>query len=383
MTEKKPQAAARTLAWVAGIIVVIVAAWLVASRVPTAPSPFRIGAVLPLTGSAAVWGQNAQRGMDLALDELNAARPASQKLSILYEDSRSDTNAAVSALQKLISSDRVEVVIGDIASSAVLAMAPIAEKNKVLLLSPGASNPEISKAGEYTFRNWQSDALEGQVGARFAYSERRWRRVATLFVSNAYGTGLNQEFTAAFSGLGGTIVGSETFNQGAVDLRAQITRLKENGRFDAVYLAGYPPEMAVALKQMKQLGLSTPILSVQAFDDPEIFSRAGRAAEGVIFSVPKPPDEAVAIVSQFRKNYTTRFDKKPGVCSDTGYDALRIIAWALDQGARTGTDIQESLRILKDFPGAAGTTTFDALGDVSRPFVFKVIRSGAAVNLLD
>jgi len=187
-------------------------------------SAFRIGAVLPLTGSAAVWGLNAQRGMDLAVDELNASRPADRRISIAYEDSRSDAKTAVSALQKLITADGVEVVVGDIASSSVLAMAPIAESNKVLLLSPGASNPEISDAGDFIFRNWQSDALEGQVDARFAYTDRGWRRVATLYVSNAYGTGLNKEFTSAFTALGGTTVASETFNQGAVDLRGHGMR---------------------------------------------------------------------------------------------------------------------------------------------------------------
>ena len=239
----------------------------------------RIGAVLPLTGSAAIWGQNARRGMDLALAELNASRPSVQRISVIYEDSRSDPASAVSALQKLITADQIQVVIGDIDSSSVLAMAPIANANKVVLLSPGASNPAISNAGEYIFRNWQSDALEGNVNAKFAYSTHGWRRMASLYVDNAYGVGLNTEFSRDFIAMGGAIVAQEGYPQGSTDLRASITRLLSY-KFDALYLPGYPPEMVVALRQIKELGLSTPILSVQAFDDPEILKRAGTCCRG-------------------------------------------------------------------------------------------------------
>jgi branched-chain amino acid transport system substrate-binding protein len=353
----------------------IAAISFISCRDPGTRADFTVGAVLPLTGSAAVWGQNARRGMELAIDELNSSRPPGKQLSVIYEDSRSDAKSANTALQKLISANHVNVVIGDIASSSVLAMAPIAEASKVVLLSPGASSPDISNAGDFVFRNWQSDALEGRVDADFAYNVKRWRRIATLYVSNAYGTGLHKEFSSAFAALGGEVVMSESFAQGSVDLRAQITRLRSK-TFDALYLPGYPPEMAVALKQMRELGLNVPTLSVQAFDDPEILARAGQAAEGVMFSVPKPPDQAEPVVADFRKHYISRYSTDPGVCSDTGYDAIRIVAWAIDQGARTGTEIRDAFKRLRDFAGAAGTTTFDEHGDVVRPFIFKTVRSG-------
>lgn len=339
-----------------------------------------IGAVLPLTGSAAVWGINARRGIDLALTELNAKRTPSQRVTVIYEDSRSDSQSAVSALRKLITADHVPAVVGDIASSSVLAMAPVAESSNVVLLSPGASNPKISDAGRFIFRNWQSDALEGRVDAEFAWADRHWHRMATLYVSNAYGTGLNEEFTRAYKSLGGTVVAEESFDQGATDLRAQITRLRQQ-HFDALYLPGYPPEMALALKEMAELRLAAPILSVQAFDDPEILARAGAAANGVTFSVPRPPDNADPVVANFRRNYRARYHVDPGVCSDTGYDAIRLIAAAVDHGAHTGDQIRAYLVGVKGFPGAAGPTTFDSHGDVARPFEFKQIVKRQAVTV--
>jgi branched-chain amino acid transport system substrate-binding protein len=336
----------------------------------------KVGAVLPLTGSAAVWGQNAKMGMDLAIDQINSGGGVNGKrLVVIYEDSQSDPTLATSALQKLISADGIQVVIGDIASSSVLAMAPIAERNKVVLLSPGASNPEISHAGRYIFRNWQSDALEGEVDARFAYDKLKWRRVALLHVNNAYGTGLADVFKRVFANLGGTVLREEFFEQGATDVRTQITKIAAT-KPDGIYMPGYPPEMATALKQMRELAVTLPILSVQAFDDPEILKRAGDAANGVIFSVPTPPDPKQPVVSAFRSQYVKTYQKEPGVCSDTGYDAVRIVAWAFGQNAATGTQIREKMAALKDFPGAAGRTTFDANGDVVRDFSFLEVRDG-------
>jgi len=348
---------------------------------PAGKNPIEIGSVLPLTGSAAVWGQNAKMGMDLAASEISAKGGINGRpITILYQDSQSEPSAATSALQQLISVHHIQVVIGDIASSSVLAMAPIAQKNQVVLLSPGASNPDISKAGDFIFRNWQSDALEGEVDAQYASSKLSWKKVACLYVNNGYGAGLEKVFVEKFKVAGGQIVAEESFPQGATDLRAQIASSSASAP-DGIYMPGYPPEMAIALKQMKETGVKLPVLSVQAFDDPEILARAGDAADRVIFSIPTPPDTNNAVVASFRSSYTKTYAKEPGVCSDTGYDALRIVALAIEEGADSGLQIRDRFRMMKGFPGAAGPTTFDSHGDVVRPFSFKKIEGGKAVLL--
>ena len=363
----------------AAIVVVLLIAGYVFTQSAKNDAPFKIGAVLPLTGSAAIWGKNSQQGIDLALKEINdAGGIKGRKITVVYEDSQSEPKNATTALQKLITADRVPAVIGDIASSSVLAMAPIAESNKVVLLSPGASNPDISNAGQYIFRNWQSDALEGRLDAEYASATLKWKRAATLYINNAYGSGLAKVFTETFTRIGGQIIASESFTQGSTDIRAQITKIA-SAKPDGIYMPGYPPEMIIILKQMKELGVAIPILSVQAFDDPAIISSVGDAADGVIFSVPKPPDQTNPIVANFRKKYVDTYGKEPGVTSDTGYDALRIIAYAIEHGGYTGPEIRTVLSNLKDFPGAAGPTTFDAHGDVNREFEFRKIVRGRAV----
>jgi branched-chain amino acid transport system substrate-binding protein len=299
-------------------------------------------------------------------------------VNLIFEDSQSDPAIAVSALQKLISTDKVSVVIGDIASSSVLAMAPIAEKAKVVLLSPGASNPDISQTGEYIFRNWQSDALEGEVDAKFAYEHLGYRNMAVLYVNNAYGTGLKTVFEASFQKLGGKILNSESFEQGAVDMRSQLNKIRKL-KPDAIYMPGYPPEMAILLRQAKEMGIKIPFLSVQAFDDQKILETAKDAAEGVIFSVPKPPDTSNPVVSSFISKYKAKFNREPGVTSDTGYDALKIIVRAMNQAGTSAEQVRHQLLTLKDFPGAAGLTTFDKNGDVIKQFIFKQVKNGQFV----
>lgn len=344
------------------------------------PEVFKVGAVLALTGSASVWGENVRKGMELALDEIHAAGGVKgKKIEIIYEDSQSDPTKAVAALQKVISTAQVPVVIGDIASSNVLAMAPVAESEKVVLISPGASNPDISHAGEYIYRNFPSDALEGRVDADYAFQQLKWKKVAILYIKNAYGEGVFRVFKEAFTKHGGIVILEDSFNQGAIDFRAQLTKVK-NITVDGIFLPGYPDEMAKLLKQAKELGVKKPFLSTQAFDDPQVLKIAGEAAEGVVFSTPEPPSDADPIVANFRQNYKKKYGKDIGLMSDTGYDALKIVAVAIERGGYSVQAIKAQFDALKNYPGAAGSTTFDQYGDVPKPVIFKVVKKGEFVN---
>jgi branched-chain amino acid transport system substrate-binding protein len=336
----------------------------------------KIGAILPLTGSAAPYGQNAQRGILLALEEINAKGGIKgKKVEVIFEDSKTDPKEAVSALQKLYRINNIPFIIGDINSTGVLAMAPIAEKNHIILFSPGASNPKISDAGEYIFRNWHSDALEGEVDANFAYNRLGWKKTAVLYVNAAYGAGLAEVFRDTFKKLGGEIVAFEAYEQDAIDMRGQINRILSQNP-DGIFLPGWPKEMSVALKQLKELGSKLPILSVQGFDDPSILKLAGIAAEGVIFSIPESPDPNDEMVKHFNVAYKQKFNMEPGVCSAAGYDALKIFMWAIEKAGYFPEKVQKEMAQLKDFPGADGKITFDERGDLLKPFSFKVVQQG-------
>ncbi|HET6454424.1 MAG TPA: ABC transporter substrate-binding protein [Armatimonadota bacterium] len=364
------------------IVLVILAGlvlWLVKAPNPDSKGSIKIGAVLPLTGSAAPYGKNAQRGIELALAEINGRGGVQSKpLQVMFEDSKTDPKEAVGALNKL-HSQGINFIIGDINSSGVLAMAPIAEREKILLLSPGASNPKISSAGDFIFRNWHSDALEGQVDADYAHTKLHWKRAAVLYVNAAYGAGLASTFKKVFEDHGRDVVAYEAYAQDAADMREQITKIL-SANPDGLYLPGWPKEMSVALRQLKQLGWNKLILSAQGFDDPLVLKLAGPAAEGVIYSVPKSPDSHDPVVGDFQSNYRKQYGQEPGVCSASGYDALRIYAYAIGE-AGTGTQkVQKTMAKLRGFAGADGPVTFDKNGDLLKPFEFKVIRNGRSAT---
>ena len=161
------------------IAVVIIA--LSCEKKPPIHGDIIIGSTLPLSGDAAVWGKNTQEGIDLALEEINAAGGVlGRKLVVVYEDTRALPKEGVTAYHKLTTVDKVKVIIDDSVSSVTLAMAPLAQNDHVVIIATGATAPKISEAGEFIFRVWNSDAFEGEVSADYAFDMLGLRSVAIL-----------------------------------------------------------------------------------------------------------------------------------------------------------------------------------------------------------
>lgn len=210
----------------------------------------KIGAILPLTGDAAKYGESAKRAIDLAVEEINSTGGIKgSKIKVIYEDDQALPEKGVSAIQKLITVDKVHVVIGAMPSSVTLAMAPIAEKNKVVLFSPASSNPKITEAGDYIFRNDVSDIFEGGKMADETWQRLKFRKAAVLYINNDYGVGIKDVFVYRFTVLGGEIVATENFEQGTTDFRTQLTKIKQ-GNPEAVYIVGYKEQIQI-LKQFQ------------------------------------------------------------------------------------------------------------------------------------
>jgi branched-chain amino acid transport system substrate-binding protein len=366
-----------------------------AQRTEAAQSTIRIGAVLATSGPASSWGNNAKNGMQIALKEINDSGGIDgRQLDIAYKDSETDEEKAAQWLQKLITEEHVQVVIGDVTSPSVLKMVPIAEKNRVVILSPGASSARITNPRDYTFRNWHSDDVEGKADARYAFQNLGWKRVTTLYIDNAYGVGLNKIFSEAFTAQKGEIIKQVSFPSTIGNYKEQITATLSE-RPDGIYLVGYVPHMISLLKQMNELvteqKIERPsILSTQAFNSLELIADAGAAAEGVMFSVPRPPDPSNSTAARFREVYKREYGRDigetPADCSDTGYDAVIIVANVLrelvaENKPLTGPEIRQKLRALKNFTGAAGDTTFDKNGDAVKEIVFKQVRANKFVLL--
>jgi len=338
----------------------------------------KIGAVLPLTGDAAEYGNNDKSGIDLAVEQLNnAGGIEGKKLVVVYEDCGMEPKLAVAAINKL-GMQKVPAVIDDAISSIALAMVPVANVNKQAIISTGASNPSLSGISPYFFRIWNSDAEEGVFAARYTFGELGAKNIAVLYINNDYGLGLSKVFSDELTKLGGKIVATESFEKDAKEFRGQVTKIKKKSP-DAIYLVGYAAQTGIAAKQMREQGLNASIIGTVAMEDPQFVKLAGKASESVLYPFPKQPTGEA--VTKFKEAFKQKYGKEPGLLCDCGYDAANLFILALKQGARSGPEIREKLSLVKNYHGASGEISFDEKGDVHKPMIMKIIKSGQFVPL--
>lgn len=341
---------------------------------------FRIGAVLPLTGSLATYGQNARDGAQLAIEQLGAALIDDPDLrikdiSLLVEDSQGQPQTAVSALRKLIDLNKVTVVLGEISSSSTLAMAPIANSASVVLISPAASAPAVSEAGAFVFRTWPSDTFE--VTRMSGYIKDIGKKnLAVLAVNNDYGQAMLRNLNMFLTESEVRVVATELFPQDPTDMRSQITKIKSSSA-ELIYLIGYPGDAVLFLRQYRELGVKLPVIATSSFEDPIVLSQQKGAAEGVVMTSPLPPDPSSTIADEFKESFTKRFGREPGLVADTAYDAVKAVLTAMQARKQTsGTEIRLGLLDIKGLAGASGAITFDENGDIVKPAGLKIVRSG-------
>lgn len=339
----------------------------------------KIGAITALTGPGAKYGESSKRGIDLAIEDANSSGGITgMKVTAIYEDYQTDPKLAVSAIQKLITAHNIFVIIGAAGSSEILAMAPIAEKNKVILFAPSASAPDITQAGDFIFRNVASDIYEGSVMAEYAKNTLKVQRAAVIYINNDFGIGLKESFGKRFREIDGTIASEQSFNPDESDFRSQLAKIKAT-KTNAVYIVGFK-EIGLLLRQSAELGVKVKFLSFTMFEDPDILKVAGEAAEGVYFtSQAFDPENPYDIVQTFAKRFKQKYQVAPDIFAALSYDAARILISAIESAGYSSDKIKDALYRTKDFPGVTGTTTFDSNGDVVKPIGIKVVKDGQFV----
>lgn len=339
-----------------------------------------IGAILPLTGDGAKYGSASRKAIELALEEINGAGGVKgRKIKAIYEDSQGTPRIGISAMQKLITTDGVPAVIGDLFSSVTLAIAPVAEQNKVVVLSPSSSAPKITNAGDYIFRNCASDIFEGAIMGEYAFDSLGFKKVAILYINNDYGVGIRDVFKRQFTARGGIVVLEESFEQSSTDFRTQLTKIKSTDA-QAIYVVGYK-ELGQLLRQAKEIGITSQFLSTVMFEDPDIIKTAGGAAEGVIYSARAyDPESKKGATYDFVQRFKEKYKETPDIFAALSYDAVKILALAMKQGGFTSDGIKGALYGIKHYPGLVGDTSFDENGDVIQPAVMKTVKQGKFIK---
>ncbi len=323
-----------------------------------------VGEYASLTGSEATFGVNSDNGVQLAAEEINKAGGVlGRKIKLIVEDDQSKPGQPSTAVNKLIQSDKVSAVIGEIASSRSLEAAPICQAAKIPMVSPGSTNPTVTQSGDYIFRVCFIDPFQGTVMAKFALDTLHAKKVAILSdVTSDYSKGLAQYFTEYVKSHGGEIVIERSYSGGGKDkdFRAQLTAIKAAGP-DAIFIPGYYTEAGLIGKQAKILGLKVPMLGGDGWDSPKLAEIAGSALDGCYFSTHFSPADQNPKVQTFVKNYQAKFHALPDGMAPLGYDAMMILADAIKKaGSTDGNKVRDALAAVKDYDAVTGKITIDA-----------------------
>ena len=347
------------------------------SEGPGASSEVVVGAVLPLTGPVASYGNFAREGIDLAVEEINAdGGIGGQPLRVDYQDDRGETKEAVTIMNRFTGVSKYPVVVGAAASSTSVALAPLASRSKVVLISPISSAATLTtNGGDYFFRVCPSDAFQARILAEWMLS-RELKRAAVMFINNSWGASLKDAFVEHYRDLGGETTVIESALEGARSFRTQIAKMKASNA-QAFFVPTYGKEGGAFVRQARELGVQAELFGGDVWGSPEFLETAGNAAEGCHFT--KPEDPSGEKFAQFAARFQEKYGKAPEVYASYSYDLVQIVAKALRAGNSDGPSIQRYLRDMVLHEGVTGSTKFDEHNDVTtKSFGKWVIRGGVA-----
>ena len=357
----------KKIAIVSAVLVVVAAAIAIAAiafvTVEKKPEEIKVGAILPLSGDLSAYGKYVQRGIELAAEEINANGGIDgANITVLYRDNEGKSDKTVSVMNALIAEDKVPVVIGAVVSENTLAVCPIAEKKKVVLISPTSTSPKLSDYKNYVFRTCPSDIYQGKALSDVIFDLKpEGARVAVMFVDNDYGVGLKDAFVKSYQERG-EIVAVEAHKEGDTEFTGVLSAIKDKNP-DVVVLITYAKEGAAIVKQGREEGLDVAWVGSDGIKSNAFIEQAGKDAEGVKATYP------ISMVSEsVTENFVKLYRAKYGTGSiDTdvtyGYDTMHVVAEAIEKGGYDAEDISDALREIR-YHGVCGAKKFDENGDV-------------------
>src|SRR3954463_16642056 len=344
-----------------------------------AKGPIVIGEVGSMTGTEATFGTSSDRGIQLATKEVNTAGGIKgRQVSVIALDDEGKPEEAATAATRLIASEHVTALLGEVASTRSLFMAPKAQAAKVPMVSPSSTNEKVTQVGDYIFRACFIDPFQGYVMAKFAVDNLKIKKAAILRdVRNDYSVGLAKVFTENYTKLGGEITSNESFSSGDVDFKAQLTNMK-NTHPDALYVPGYYTDVGLIAKQAREVGITGPLLGGDGWDSEKLYEIGQAALDGSYFSnhysVDDPSPRIQEFVAKFKKAYAGQV---PDSLAAQAYDATGMLFDAMKRASElTGPAIRDALAATKNYQGVTGDITMDANRNASKAAVVLKIAHG-------
>jgi branched-chain amino acid transport system substrate-binding protein len=342
-----------------------------------AADTIKIGAWLPMTGAVAAYGQDGWAGIQIAMK----MKPTvlDKKVEVVVADTKSDKIEAANAMSRLIEKDKVISVIGEMISGDTMAGGPIAEKAKIPVISPTATNPLVTQGKKYVFRVCFIDPVQGDIAAKYAFNTLKANKAALIVdKSQDYCVGLAKFFKDAFTKLGGKIAAETFCVTEDKDFSAQLSTIKPTHP-DVIYAPNYYSPVALFTKQARELGVKAPVLSGDGAQADELIQIGGKEVEGVAFT---GHFNAKAATTKLAKDFISQFGKKypnkePNAFHALAADAYFVLLDAITRAKSTkGEAIRAALATTKNFEAISGKLSIGEDGNAVKPMVINVVKGG-------
>lgn len=366
------------------LLICFLASTLFAACSKTDSNEIRIGINYELSGETATYGQGSVEGIELAIEEINAAGGINGKLIKPYKvDNNSNSAEATTLATKLMTQDKVIAILGPATSGCFKAEIPVANKNKIPVASGSATAEDVTVTAngvvqEYAFRICFNDSFQGRVMANFATENLSAKNAVVIMDSSSdYGKGLSKNFKDTFKASGGKIVAEEAYVEGDTDFNAILTKIKGLS-FDVIYIPGYYNEAGLIIKQARAQGIDAPILGADGFDSPILVDLAGaNVLNDIYFTNHYSSLDEDPVVVSFIEAFNKKYGKDPDAFNALGYDLAKFVADAIGRAENlTGESVKDALKVTKDFVGVTGTLSVDEQHNPIKSIVVIKLENG-------
>ncbi len=372
---------------------------------------FVVAAVLPLSGRLAPFANEVLEGVELAM-ERGREQAGTPSIGLIVKDTEVDRAGFLEDLYSLLTEDRPLAVIGPMLSKNLPAMAEMAQKTRVPLITPTATLPNVRRLSSYVFSTSLTYTLQAKRIAGYALNEQGYRRFCILHPDTVYGRELARLFAQEVREHEGEVIGIESFKEGETDFGPQIKRLKAEdlkkyglavpldpsrppGKpvakmekrvlytpgFDAIFIPSRSHEIGLIASQLAFHDVRVPMLGTNGWNSPDFARTADRTVDGAVFVDGFFLESHHPGVQEFVQRYQRRFQSNPSLFSMQGYDAARIVIEAVRKGASSGEAVQEYLSTQRDLPTLAGPASFGPEGTLQRPLFLLQVKQGKFVQL--
>lgn len=345
----------------------------------------KIGMISPMTGEAASYGEYVTKALKMSVEDFN--KNHDMQIEMIYEDGKCDGKQAVTAYTKLVNVDKVKYIVGGFCSGETLAIAPLAEKDHVILFSAGSGSPEITNAGDYIFRNLVSDDFTAKEIANIAVKNGD-KKMILISEETDYAEALKKTFAKYYEQQGGSISLNESFSKDATDFRTIITKAKSQDTKNVYLVTQTYKTAGTILKQMKELGLEPKLYTNEAVVGEEALKYYDKnykgILEGAIFTQPifnEKISKTATMLDGYKTKYGSTEGPLPTIYLATHYDVINILGEALEKNGDNTDKVKAYLYSIKNWDGAVGKFSFDQNGDAITDVEAKTVKNGEITNL--